>query len=111
MRPGRLRHRVTLQQRVESTRNTFGEVEPTWLVTAYRHAQVSPLTGKEYIQAQQVQADVTHRIVMRADQDTLALTPKWRIGLDGTSRVFDILSVLNIDERDRMVEVMAMEKL
>ncbi len=109
MRPGRLKQRVTLQQRVETTTNDFNEVEESWSIYAYRWAQVQPITGKEYMQAQSVHADVTHRIVVRSDPDTLDLTPKWRIGLEGTTRVFDIASVRNIDEGDRMIEIMAME--
>ena len=109
MKAGRLRTIVSLEQRVETTQNEFGEIEPTWSRMYYRHATVAPLSGREYIQAQAVNAEVTHQVTLRADTETLELTPKWRIGIEGTDRVFVVLAVRNINERSRELVVMAKE--
>lgn len=111
MRPGRFKQVVTLQSRVETSRDDFGGVNPAWSIESYRHAMIEPITGREYLQAQAVQADVTHRITMRSDEDTRRLTPKWRLGLEGTSRTFDIVSVIDVGERRRELEVMVAEKV
>lgn len=64
MKVGRLRHRVMLQAR-QDTESACGEVVPDWSTMLDAWASIEPLSGREYVAAQQVAADVTTRIVIR----------------------------------------------
>lgn len=72
---GRLRHRVSVQQRVELLDSngqvqqdpSTGEIAYVWEVYAERWAAIEPLSGREFIQSQATQSKVTGRIVLRTD--------------------------------------------
>lgn len=103
--PGLLRHRIEIQVSVD-TQDSFGTPIPAWeALYANVAALVEPLSGNELFEARQLHAEVTHRIIMRGRFD--GITPKHRV-LFG-SRVFDILSVLNLEERNLIVELMVKE--
>jgi SPP1 family predicted phage head-tail adaptor len=78
MRAGRLRHFVSLQQRVE-TKNDMGEVTWAWDEVCQIWAEISGLTGREMIAAQQVQSQVSHNILIR-----------WRAGVTAKMRVVEV---------------------
>lgn len=62
---GRLIHRVTLQ-RANETQGAHGQPVSTWVDFASRvAAEVSELSGRELWNAQQIQADLTMRILLR----------------------------------------------
>ena len=100
---GKLRHRVQLQSKTE-TQSTTGEVTLVWATSSTRWASIEPLQGQELFAAQQVSASVTHRITMRYVAN---VKPQHRI-LYG-ARVFDIQSVLDIQERHKELRLMARE--
>lgn len=102
---GRLRHRVAIQSATEA-QNDLGEVEKTWATTATVWGAVEPLTGRELWQAQQVSAEITHRVRMRYRS---GLTPKNRI-LFG-SRILEINAILNPEERNIDLELLCREKV
>ncbi len=64
MRAGDLRHRVTIQQ-LTTTRDAEGVTTETWTNVATVWAAVEPLQGREYFQAQAVNAEVTTRVRIR----------------------------------------------
>jgi SPP1 family predicted phage head-tail adaptor len=105
IRAGRLRHRVTIERTVETV-NAVGGVTRSWTAIARRYAGIEPVSGREFVNADQTNSTVTHRIMLRADGQ-LTLTPKDRI-VFGT-RVFGIESVMDRDERGKVLEVMASE--
>ena len=106
---GNKRQRVTIERNDESATGSFGDRTPAWVTVATRWASVVPLRGREYLAAHQVQAEVTHRIFLRHDSVTSAVTPKHRLKIG--ARVFDVLSAVDIEERGREVEIMAVERL
>lgn len=61
---GRLRHHGKFQVKSVS-RNSYNEEEHTWIDDKEANVGIEPILGKEYHFAQQTQAAVTHRIVMR----------------------------------------------
>lgn len=106
MRAGSLRHRVNLQTR-SATADGFGEPAQTWTTThANLPASVEPLVGREMIAAQAVQAPVTHRVRLRY---VAGVEAAQRV-LFG-SRVLDVHTALNRDERNRELELMCSEGL
>lgn len=110
MRAGRLRHRVTIQRRVES-RNSFGEQIATWEDVAYNvPASVEPLQGREYFAAAQVQSTVEVRIRLRympGIRTTMRVLHAVEVvGSPQAVRYYNIEAVLNIDERNRELNLM-----
>jgi len=100
---GRLRHRVTVERRSEAL-DEFGQRVDVWTEIATAWAKVRPLSGREYLAASGVRAEITHEITMRYPID---VKPKDRVYF-GT-RLFDIDSVFTIDERNRFVVARAVE--
>lgn len=103
MQAGRLRHRVTIQQPVE-TRNAFGEAIKTWSTVATIYASVEPLSGREMFDAEQVQSEISHRVRLRYRS---GLTTRMRL-LYG-SRVLHIQAVIDVKERHQELQLMCRE--
>ena len=105
MRIGKLRHRITIERVVE-TQDADGAVIETWSTYATIQASIEPISGREYFAAQSTQADVTHRIGIRY---LSGIVPKMRVKYG--SRIFDILSVINVNERNRELQLMCRESI
>lgn len=107
---GRLTNRITLEapRQPDEGRDQYGQPAEAWATVADVWANVEPLSGRELWHAQQVQPDVTHRITLRYTS-ALKIDPGWRAVMNG--RVFSFLSVLNIEERNRTIQVMAIERV
>ena len=103
MRAGRLRHRLKLQEATE-TRDGHGGITRGWVTYSVRWASVEPLRGQELFAAQQINAEITHRVRLRYCDD---LTASHRLVFG--SRSLNILSILNPEERNRELEVMCKE--
>lgn len=67
MPAGRLRERVTLQERDRAAAtNAYNEKQEIWSdLLRSEPADVYALNGREYVAAQQIQASVTHRVMLR----------------------------------------------
>jgi SPP1 family predicted phage head-tail adaptor len=115
MRSGALRHRVKLQAPSTVAQDSFGEDDGGYEATpnlAVRDAAIEPLKGNERFVAQQLDATLTHRITLRYDPVSAGLTPAHRLVMIGsTNRVFDIRDIVDIDERNQTLEIMAMERV
>ena len=103
MRAGPLRHRVEFQRSTE-TRAADGGVIRSWNTYARRFASIDALSGREFHEAGQTQARVTHRIVTRHID---GVTTGHRI-IFGT-RTFDVEHARNVRERDEQTELMVRE--
>lgn len=100
---GELNKRVTIQTNT-ATRGTTGQAIEAWTDTATRWAAIEPLTGREYWQAQQVNAEMTVKITIRY---YAGLTVKNRVKYG--SRYFDILSTQNLNEGNKFMVLMCKE--
>lgn len=100
---GRLRHRIVIQSPTE-TINSYGEREQTWATFATVWASIEPMRGRELLEAQQINAELSVKIRIRY---LASVKPKYRISWD--SRTFEINSIANIEERDREIELMCTE--
>lgn len=105
MRGGKLRRLVTIQRR-NATQDTFGQSIPDWTDVLVCWASIEALSGRELVTAQAINAATTHEVVLRYAQ---GISAAMRI-LYGT-RAFEILSVLNIDERNRQLTLAVSEGL
>lgn len=113
MRAGQLRHKVKIQTAAGST-GSYG-TDPnkeTYTTIATRRARIAPMTGAEQFQGQQIYAEATTQIGLRWDSAIADLSPKYRIvDASSTGRVYDIIGVINLEERDRELRVMAKERV
>lgn len=64
MNPGKLRHRIEIQQDTGSQDST-GQVIPDWDTFAERWALVEVLAGSEPVQGEQVQASRQYKVTLR----------------------------------------------
>lgn len=68
MTAGQLRERITIQQAVE-TPDGGGGSSVVWTDLATLWAEVRPLSGRERLQAQQIEASVDYRVTIRYRSD------------------------------------------
>lgn len=103
MRAGMLRHRVQIQQ-VTETQDSFGAVVQTWGTVATVWASIEAISGREFFDAAQTNAEITHRIRIRYRP---GIAPAMRV-VEGT-RTFDIQAVLDPGGRRRELVLMVKE--
>ena len=98
---GMLRKRIVIQQ-LNETQNAKGEPLATPATFATVWAAIEPLQGRELLAAQQVLADVTHRIRLRY---LAGVKPKMQVLWNAL--IFDIAVVLNPESANRELELLA----
>ena len=104
MRAGLLRHRIEIQSPIPGQDSYGGYDETTWTYVATVWAAIEPLKGKEYWDAQQVNAESDIRVRIRYRP---GISPENRI-LAG-SRVLNIQSVIQPLEGGREIQLLCRE--
>ena len=104
---GKLRHRIAIQRKTVE-KNTYGEEVVVFVDRIQTWASIEPLSGREYYQANQTQSSVDHRISMRY-QSGIQTYDRVKFKSGETVRYFDILSVINLEERNITLELMCKE--
>lgn len=107
MRAGLLRHRIEVQAATEAE-DVHGGHSETWIPADTIWGSIEPLKGEELLEAQAVDVRVTHRVRMRY-QPSGGLTAKKRLKF-GT-RIFNIISVLNTEERNWELTALCVESV
>lgn len=103
MNPGLFRHRITFQESVETT-NENGFPVQDWTDVKTVWAMIKTLQGREYYEAATTQNENTVRFVIRY---TSGINPDMRIKYK--DRKFEILSVINDDEQNITLTIIAKE--
>jgi len=108
LRAGVLNRRVSLQQR-SALQDTFGGQQLVWTEIKQIYALIEPLGGNERAAAQSIFTDVSHRVTVRYDY--LLANPRTVAAyrLVYNNRIFDIKGSLNVEEGNRLIELMANE--
>ena len=109
--PPSLRHRVTFEKQTRAPDGGGGWTE-TWATDRTCTAAVEPLKGGETWQALQTQHPVTHKITVRYSKPVAELLrdsdmDRRRINFRG--RIMRLVSIINVEERNRFLEIMARE--
>lgn len=99
----RLRHRLTLQEPVHTPDSGGGYIS-SWSDIAQLWAEILPVSGRERLFTGKVQAEATHRILIRYRSD---VSTSHRLVFE--SRIFNIRSIMNAHERNEMLELLAEE--
>ena len=105
MEAGALRKRITIQKK-SVTKNSYGEEVITWVTHCQAWAQIEPLSGREFLEARQIQAEGMVRFTLRYQA---GIEPEMRV-LFGT-RTFNIQAVIHVEERGREIQLMTVEEL
>lgn len=100
---GDFRHRITLTASVAS-QDSAGELILTYSGYAIKWASVRPMQGSELINAQQISAVVTHKVRIRYN-DTVKPLDRITFG----TRTFDIVSILNYQEKNIYQDILCKE--
>jgi len=105
MRAGSLRHKITFQQ-LTVANDTWGHSAETWTDQVTTYAALWTLRGTERMESLKLDNEITHKIRVRYKRD---LNPKMRIKFG--ERYFNILSMVDPDERHIYYEIMASEEI
>jgi SPP1 family predicted phage head-tail adaptor len=110
MDAGSLNKRLTIEQPTRGRSNDLGEIRTAWEPVATVWASVTPLNARETIRAKAAEMTITHVVRMRytplvrSSDCRLTYTPA---GL--TPRILNITGVVNVGERNRELEIQAVE--
>ena len=103
MEAGRLRNRVTLQEK-EVTKDAYGAEVITWADVATVWAAVEPLAGREFMEGRSLDAELSTRIRIRYRE---GVRPTYRATWG--DHVYDIQSVIDVNGRHRELLLMCRE--
>ena len=99
-----MRQQVTIQA-YRKSRDSYGAEVETWIdLHTGVWASIEPLIGREYMAAKQLTAEVSHKIRIRY---IAGLLPTMRIAWG--DREFEIISIINVAERNKEIVIMATE--
>ncbi len=122
-RVSELRHRVQIREGVQ-TPNTSGGADRTYNIKATVWASMKPIPNKSasYIRGQQIEDTATHTFIVRRNVslgvdfigDSLLLKKDHFLFVEiesdkKTGRLFDIIRVINIDERNEYIKITTRE--
>jgi len=106
MRSGKLRQSLALQSQTE-VQDASGQSEQTWATYTTVWGSVEPLSGNARLTASAVDPTLTHLVRIRYSADVASLSATHRISWD--SRILQIVSVMNREERNREIELLCRE--
>jgi len=102
---GRMNKRVTFC-RYKEKKNELMQNEQALESKKTVWASVEPMRGREYQEAQRIRAELTYKITTRFQEET---TPDMLIKFK--DRYFQIISIINVRERNEMLEIVCTEKI
>ena len=105
MRPGLLKHYITLQI-PSSSKNAMGEWVTSWSDWVSCHASIEPNSGKMFYEAMQANSEAQGKIRIRF---RTGVQPTMRVKYG--QRIFKILSIVQPGERRRELHLMYKEEL
>lgn len=103
MKIGTLRHRIQIQTKTISEDSLKQQIE-SWTDVDTVWARIEPLSGREYFQARQEIAEVSVKVTVRYRND---IAPSMRLRFE--DRIFEVLSVINPEERCILLLLMCKE--
>lgn len=102
---GRANKRITFC-RYEEKENDLSQMEQELMEIKTVWASVEPTRGREYQEAQRVRPELTYKITTRYHK---GITPDMLIKFK--DRFFNIISIINVRERNEMLEIVCTEKM
>ena len=105
---GRMRHVIQIQA-LTHVRDTGGGDAPTWatITNGERPAEFKPVSSRERFGSMQLQDELLYEAKTRY---LSGVTTKHRLLLKGDTRVFDIVGVVNWNERNVQLSILCVER-
>ena len=100
---GMLRHSIAIERETD-TPNDSGGQSIVWATQYTLKAFIKPKSGNERVRGMQLESPLTHSVFIRY---IIGILPDDRINFGG--RLFQIRAVLNIEERNRWIELLCEE--
>ena len=104
MKPGKMRYRITIEQSC-GNQDEYGNITDEWIDVCTVWADIVPLSGREYLAAEQNMSETQFKIYIRY-RDGVTAKMRAREG----DHVYELLSVLG-SQRSGMLTLMAREVL
>lgn len=102
--PSDLRHRLTLEQLSRAEDEGGGFIED-WITVATLSANLRPIGGDERYEAERLAGRITHEVSLRY---RVGVVPAMRFRKG--ARIFNIISVIDVDERRRWINCLCEER-
>lgn len=101
---GRMRHRLSLEQATRTSDGGGGAAED-WTTIAQIWGRIHPTGGAEIVDADGLGGRISHEITLRY---RTGVEPS--MGFTSGSRRFEIIAVIDIDERRRWLKCLCVER-
>ena len=95
---------ITIERRGQS-QDATGQLKETWTKTADVWASIRPTSARDFYASSGARAEISHEIIIRHGP---IVRPQDRILYNG--RVFEVVAPMNIEERDRYIKMMSIER-
>jgi SPP1 family predicted phage head-tail adaptor len=99
-----LRHFITIQKRSDSP-DQYGQPNTSWVEVTTAWASITAVTSRETYQAQQLNSQVTHSIVMRYQPVSITAGMQVKYG----TKTFDVQAVDNVEQRNAILKLLVLE--
>lgn len=107
---GKMRHRLIDVANSSTQETTLGSWNQTETVKPTRWASIEPLSGAERLNAGQLIPEATVIVRMRYNTSVAVSAVLRRVaGNSKPQRDFEVLSLANVDERDKILELLCKE--
>lgn len=110
MRAGRMRHRITIERKTGTTRDTFNQTVENWVAIATRiSARVRDDSQREVTAQLQVQSPKIRHVEIRDIRQEIKTVDRVRWHALGGDKIFDIKEVLAGENAKRDITLMCTE--
>ena len=112
MRAGTLRHRITIEEKT-GTSDGMGGFTNTWSDLHSCAAAIWPLSAREQSDSLKLELNINYRIRIRHPRINLTadMRIKWHDPIAGADKYFNIVSIINPDERNIMIDFLALRDI
>ena len=107
MGAGKYRDRVTIQTPKEDVldEDEYGQIDLTldanWTAVGQRWAEVIAVNGREFVDGERLEAEVSHLLKLHYDSTTKTIQSEMRIVIDETSQKLNIVTAYPAGNRRR----------
>ena len=114
MRAGTLKHNISVQEATLTSDGMGGETS-VWSDIYQCRASIWSLSANERLDTMKLEVAVDHRIRIRHPREIVNITEKhrikWHDPMTGTDKYFYIISAINPDKGNKMLELIAREEV
>lgn len=108
MQAANLRKRITLQQR-SSSQDDYGQQLTSWTTLFTAWASIEPVSGAQLDRARSIYNETSHKVTLRWRPQLNDVRKVGSYRIMYADRIFDVGASLNLDERNRTVELLCSE--